>query len=69
MISCKNTIDIVNFFMKQIVAVLAASVYAFIFSYVALVVIDKITPVRTTEQEETTGLDASLHGEEAYIQD
>jgi len=58
-----------SFFMKQIVAVLAASVYAFIFSYVALVVIDKITPVRTTEQEEATGLDASLHGEEAYIQD
>ena len=58
-----------SFFMKQTVAVLAASAYAFIFSYVALVVIDKITPVRTTEQEEANGLDASLHGEEAYIQD
>jgi ammonia channel protein AmtB len=32
-------------------------------------VINKITPVKTTEQEETFGLDSTLHGEEAYLHD
>jgi ammonium transporter, Amt family len=56
-----------GFFVKQTLAVLAASAYAFLFSYGALAVINKITPVRTTEQEELNGLDSTLHGEEAYI--
>jgi Amt family ammonium transporter len=58
-----------GFFVKQTVAVIAASIYAFLFSYLALIVINKITPVRTTEEEEMNGLDAALHGEEAYIHD
>ncbi|MCE1246202.1 MAG: ammonium transporter [Firmicutes bacterium] len=56
-----------SFFFKQLIAVAGASVYALVFSYIALVVIDKITPVRATEEEENMGLDASLHGEEAYV--
>jgi ammonium transporter, Amt family len=56
-----------SFFFKQLVSVVAASAYAFIFSYVALVVIDKISPVRATEEEESAGLDEALHGEEAYV--
>jgi Amt family ammonium transporter len=56
-----------SFFIKQTVAVAGASVYALVFSYIALMVIDKITPVRATEEEENLGLDASLHGEEAYV--
>ncbi len=58
-----------GFFVKQTVAVTGASIYAFLFSYLALIVINKISPVRTTEAEEMNGLDASLHGEEAYIHD
>jgi Amt family ammonium transporter len=58
-----------SFFGKQLVAVVMASVYAFLFSYMALAVINKITPVRTGEQEEEMGLDAAEHGEEAYIHD
>ncbi|HAD80931.1 MAG: ammonium transporter [Candidatus Edwardsbacteria bacterium RIFOXYD12_FULL_50_11] len=58
-----------GFFVKQTVAVAGASIYAFLFSYLALIVINKISPVRTTEAEEMNGLDASLHGEEAYIHD
>ncbi len=54
-----------NFFFKQLVAVLASSVYAFVFTYVMLWIINKITTVKTTEAEETT-LDESLHGETAY---
>ena len=56
-----------GFFMKEIVAVAGASVYAFVFTYLALIVINKITPVKATNQEEETGLDLALHGEEAYM--
>jgi ammonium transporter, Amt family len=55
-----------SFFVKQLVAVVVSSIYAFTFTYGMLWVIDKITTVKTTEAEETT-LDESLHGESAYI--
>jgi Amt family ammonium transporter len=58
-----------TFFLKEVIAVLGCTAYAFLFSYIALVIIDKITPVRVTEAEEKNGLDSSLHGEEAYLQD
>ena len=54
------------FFGKQVAAVLGAAVYAFVFSYGALWLINKFTAVHTTEQEEQ-GLDEALHGESAYI--
>ena len=56
-----------GFFMKEAVAVLGFAAYAFIFSYLALVLIDKFMPVRTTKDEERKGLDEALHGEIAYI--
>jgi Amt family ammonium transporter len=55
----------VPFFFKEILAVLAASAYAFIFTYVMLWLINKITPVRISETDEQ-GLDEALHGEQAY---
>lgn len=55
-----------EFFVKQLVAVSAASVYAFIFTYLMLIIINKITPVKVTEEDEKLGLDTSLHGEKAY---
>jgi len=57
----------VSFFLKQTVAVAAASAYAFLFTYAALWVINKITPVRTSAAEEEVGLDSSIHGEAAYL--
>lgn len=57
----------VKFFVTQVIAVVAASVYAFIFTYVMLALINKITPVKVSESDENVGLDASLHGEVAYI--
>jgi len=51
--------------IKQTVAVLAVAAYAFFFSWGALWVINKLTPVRVTPSEEEN-LDASLHGEVAY---
>lgn len=55
-----------SFFMKEIVAVVAASAYAFVFTYLMLIVINKITPVKVKEEEEKIGLDEALHGEKAY---
>ena len=53
------------FFVKQLVAIVVSSIYAFVFTYAMLWVIRFITPVRTTDVEEGT-LDMSLHGESAY---
>jgi Amt family ammonium transporter len=55
-----------SFFTKQLVTVLVSSAYAFLFTYVMLWGINKVTRVRTTEGEEEKGLDDSLHGESAY---
>ncbi|MCX6231810.1 MAG: ammonium transporter [Bacteroidetes bacterium] len=55
-----------SFFIKQFVAVAAASIYAFIFTYIMLIVINYITPVRVSESDEVIGLDQTIHGEKAY---
>jgi Amt family ammonium transporter len=55
-----------TFLMKQIVAVVAASAYAFIFTYLMLIVINLITPVKVNQESELKGLDMALHGEKAY---
>lgn len=56
-----------GFFVKEAVAVIGASAYAFIFTWVMLALINLITPVRVSDAEETIGLDESLHGEAAYL--
>lgn len=55
-----------SFLVKQIVAVVAASIYGFIFTYLMLIVINMITPVKVSEHVEKMGLDEGLHGEKAY---
>lgn len=54
------------FFFKEVIAVLGASLYAFLFTYGMLWVIDKFTPVKVKDKEEEEGLDEVLHGETAY---
>ena len=53
------------FLGKQFVAVFACSAYAFAFTYAALKLIDRVTPVRVGEEAER-GLDEAMHGENAY---
>jgi len=53
------------FFIKELLAVAGACVYAFVFTYAMLWLINKITPVRISEKDEM-GLDEALHGEQAY---
>jgi Amt family ammonium transporter len=55
-----------SFFLKQTVAVLGASLYAFAFTFSMLFVINKITPVKVREEDEVAGLDTALHSEQAY---
>ncbi len=57
----------IGFFFKQTGAALFAGIYAFLFTIAMLWVIDKITPVRVSEQDEALGLDESEHGETAYL--
>ena len=57
-----------SFFLKQCGAVLFSSIWAFVATIGMLWLINKITPVKVGAQEEAMGLDASLHGETAYVQ-
>jgi ammonium transporter, Amt family len=54
-----------TFFGVQILAVVIAAVWAFVFTYVMFWVINKITPVKLSKHEESK-IDESLHGEIAY---
>jgi ammonium transporter, Amt family len=54
-----------SFFGKQVAAGLGCSLYAFVFTYAMLAVIDLFVPVRTGEEAER-GLDEHMHGESAY---
>ena len=55
-----------HFFIKQSIAVIIACIYAFVFTYVMLTIINKITKVKVEQSDEDKGLDESLHGEKAY---
>jgi Amt family ammonium transporter len=48
-------------------AILAVAVYSGVASFVLLKVIGLVMPLRASDQEESSGLDVSLHGEEAYL--
>lgn len=54
------------FFLKEVGAVIIASTYAFIFTYLMLAIINFITPVKVSDTDQEQGLDYSLHGEKAY---
>ena len=57
-----------HFFFVQLGAVCISSVWAFVFTYGMLWIIDRITPVKVGEAGEAEGLDQALHGEVAYIE-
>jgi Amt family ammonium transporter len=57
-----------SFFFKEVAAVVGSSLWAFGFTYGMLWLINKITPVHVTEDEEVTGLDFAELGETAYLE-
>ncbi len=54
------------FLLKEVVAVTFSSVWAFVFTYGMLRIIDMFTTVKVSEMSEEMGLDESIHGEHAY---
>lgn len=54
------------FFAKQLTATVVTAIYGFVFTYVILWIINKVTPVRVSETEEIEGIDESILGEHAY---
>jgi len=56
------------FFIAELKALVLACVWAFVFTYGMLWGIDKVTPVRVSEETERTGLDEALHGEPGYTE-
>jgi Amt family ammonium transporter len=58
-----------GFFWKETISVFVAAIYAFLFTYLMLIIINLITPVKVDEVSEETGLDEALHGEKAYDSD
>lgn len=56
-----------EFLFKETAAVLGASAYAFVFTYIMLILINLVTRVRATDADEEAGLDEALHGETAYL--
>ena len=51
---------------NQIVGILLAWVFAIVGTIVTLKIVDAVTGVRVTEEQEIQGLDITLHGEEGY---
>ncbi len=50
----------------QLIAISATIAYAAVMTFVILKVIDKFLNIRVSEEDEKSGLDVSIHGEEAY---
>ncbi|WP_264536696.1 ammonium transporter [Flavobacterium sp. N1736] len=50
-------------FLTQLKALVLVSIFAFVGSYILFFVVNKITPLRVTEEKEELGLDISQHGE------
>lgn len=44
------------FFIKELVVVAGASIYAFVFTYIMLMLTNLITPVKVSDEEEFIGL-------------
>ncbi len=52
--------------VSQAEAVVVVAAFAFFGSFVLLKIIDKVSPLRVSSEEEERGLDQSQHGENAY---
>lgn len=55
-----------TFFFHQVIAVIGACIYAFVFTYGMLALINVVSKVKVGQESEDKGLDEALHGERAY---
>jgi Amt family ammonium transporter len=56
-------------FVDQLIGVVATLGYSFVMTFVILKVLDVVMGLRVKEEDELVGLDASQHGERAYLLD
>lgn len=56
-------------FVDQIIGVAVTMGYSFVMTFIILKVLDMVMGLRVSEQDELIGLDASQHGERAYLLD
>jgi Amt family ammonium transporter len=56
-----------GFFIKQVVAVLAVMAFTFVASYILARIVKALVGLRVDENQETEGLDISLHEERGYV--
>ena len=52
-----------NLFINQIIALVGVSIFAFTASYLLFFIVNKISPLRVSEEVEELGLDITQHGE------
>ena len=52
-----------NLFLNQVTALIGVSIFAFFASYLLFYIVNKMTPLRVSEDKEELGLDISQHGE------
>ena len=55
-----------EFFLVQLGGLVITCVWALAFTYGMLMLIDKVTPVKVTDEAEQADLDMVLHGEVAF---
>ena len=53
----------ITLFVHQLTALICVSIFAFTASYALFFIVNKITPVRVSEEKEELGLDITQHGE------
>ena len=56
-----------GFFLKQVIAVVAVLVFSFVATFVLAKVVDALIGLRASEEQESNGLDITLHEERAYV--
>ena len=55
-----------DLFTENVIGVVAAAAYSFVVTYVILKLLEVTIGLRVTDEEESEGLDTTLHGEEGY---
>ncbi len=55
-----------SFLLSQVISMVSVIVFSFVVTYAIAKGLDKTLGLRVSEEEEYTGLDISLHGEQVY---
>lgn len=55
-----------NLLWKQLVAIIATYIFVAVVTYIVAKAINLFVPLRVSEEDESMGLDLTLHGEKAY---